>query len=147
MGKKPLSTVASRRQKKGACRGKNQRQQTDGGGRRSRDSSRRLPLFGFTCRSDLDRDHIGFTRAKASRQPLIADKADDSRSLRQQLADQQIELRDGRPLRRDRKGWEIERTIGWRISFGCIAKRRDRQLTMYRAFFHVAGLIVTIRYL
>ena len=48
-----------------------------------------------------------------------------------------LSYKDGRPLRRDRKGWKIERSIGWLTIFGRIATRWDRQLTIYRAFFHV----------
>jgi len=58
-----------------------------------------------------------------------------------------LELQGGRPLRRERKGWKIERSIGWLTIFGRIATRWDRQLTIYRASFHVAGLIVTMRHL
>ena len=93
-------------------------------------------------------------------QRLIADKAYDSQLLRDQLADQHIELiaphrcnrrqpktQDGRPLRRYRKRWKIERTIGWITSFRRITTRWDHSLTMYRAFFHLACLMITLRYL
>lgn len=91
---------------------------------------------------------------------LIADKAYDSQRLRDRLADQRIELiaphrknrkqprtQDGRTLRRYRKRWKIERTIGWLTSFRRIATRWDHSLTMYRAFFHLACLVITMRHL
>ncbi len=48
---------------------------------------------------------------------------------------QKSQTPDGRPLRGWRKGWKIERSIGWLTSLGGIARQWDRQLTMYRAFF------------
>ena len=56
-----------------------------------------IPLGGYLCSaSPAEVTLVEATLApldpKASIQPLIADKADDSQSLREQLADQQIEL-------------------------------------------------------
>lgn len=78
-------------------------------------------------------------------QRLIADKAYDSQPLRQQLAAQQIQLiaphmcnrrqpktQDGRLLRRHRKRWKIERTIGWTTSSRRITIRWDRLLGYFQ---------------
>ena len=76
-----------------------------------------IPLGGYLCSASpaevtLVEATLDSLASKASIQPLIADKAYDSQSLGEQLADQQIELmaphrnnrkktktQDGRPLR------------------------------------------------
>jgi transposase len=54
---------------------------------------------------------------------------------------------DGRPLRRYRKRWKIERTFAWLGNFRRLVVRYDRSLLMYNALFHVACLIITLRHL
>ncbi|MDP9099166.1 MAG: transposase [Verrucomicrobiota bacterium] len=89
---------------------------------------------------------------------LIYDKAADSDPLRNRLKKRGIDLicphranrakpvlQDGRKLRRYRRRWKIERTIAWLGNFRRLLVRHDRNLKMYRAFFHVACLIMTLR--
>ena len=89
---------------------------------------------------------------------LIADRAYDSDLHRIHLARRGIELvcphrknrvrpplQDGRPLRRYRRRWKIERTIAWLGNFRRLVVRWDRDITVYRAFFHVACILITIR--
>jgi transposase len=91
---------------------------------------------------------------------LIADRGYDSDPLRKQLQTCGIELicphrcnrrkpptQDGRPLRRYRKRWKIERTFAWLGNFRRLVVRYDRSLLMYNAFFHVACLIIALRHL
>ena len=91
---------------------------------------------------------------------LIADRAYDSDPLRKQLHTRGIELicphrqnrrkaatQDGRPLRRYRHRWKIERTFAWLGNFRRLVVRYDRSLLMYNAFFHLACLIITLRHL
>ena len=91
---------------------------------------------------------------------LIADRAYDSDPLRKQLQTRGIELicphrqnrrkaatQDGRPLRRYRHRWKIERTFAWLGNFRRLVVRYDRSLLMYNAFFHLACLIITLRHL
>ena len=124
-----------------------------------------VPLGGYLCSaSPAEVTLVDVTLACVDKnaliQRLIADKAYDSQSLRDELADQQIELiaphrknrkqpktQDGRSLRRYRKQWIIERTIGWVTRFRRITTQWERQRTMYRVFFHVACLIITMRHL
>jgi transposase len=91
---------------------------------------------------------------------LIANKAYDSDPLRKRLKVLKIDLicphrrnrtkaklQDGRKLRRYRRWWKIERTFSWFGIFRRLVVRKDRLITVYRAFFHLACLIITLRQL
>lgn len=91
---------------------------------------------------------------------LIYDKACDSDALRQRLAKRGIDLicphrknrvkppmQDGRKLRRYKRRWKVERTFAWLGNFRRLVVRWERNITMYRAFFHVACLLITLRQL
>jgi len=91
---------------------------------------------------------------------LIADRAYDSDKLRERLAARHIQLicphrrgrvrpptQDGRPLRRYRKRWKIERTFAWLGNFRRLLVRHERNIKIYEAFFHVACLLITLRHL
>jgi transposase len=54
---------------------------------------------------------------------------------------------DGRPLRRFKRRWKVERTFAWLGNFHRLVVRYERYLRMYRAFFHVACLLITLRQL
>ena len=92
------------------------------------------------------RHRAGRPRQKPVR--VITDKAYDSDPLRKRLRRRGIELicphksnrvrpatQDGRALRRYRRRWIIERTIGWLGNFRRLVVRYDRSLTIYQAFF------------
>lgn len=100
----------------------------------------------------------GRPRKRAPR--VIADKAYDSDPLRRRLKRLGVELiapyrrykknrpfADGRKLRRYRRRWKIERTIAWLSFFRRLVVRYDRKLTVYRGFFHIACLMITLRHL
>ena len=156
--------------KKGARSRKNQAGQgdeVDGGGRRRGCSSGRPPLFcipgGSPARGEtLARIRVGrHHRAGRPRQKpvrVIADKAYDSDPLRKRLRRRGIELicphkknrvrpatQDGRALRRYRRRWIVERTIGWLGNFRRLVVRYDRSLQIYRAFFHIACIMIVLR--
>jgi len=89
---------------------------------------------------------------------LIADRAYDSDPHRDRLADRGIELvcphrkgrrrpptQDGRALRRYRRRWKIERTIAWFGNFRRLVVRWERNVNVYRAFFHLACILITMR--
>jgi transposase len=94
-------------------------------------------------------------------QRLVCDKGYDSDPLRERLqAERGIELvcpqrknrtrpktQDGRALRRYRRRWKVERTFAWLGNFRRLVVRYERRLDMYKAFFHVACLIITLRQL
>lgn len=97
-------------------------------------------------------------RPRQKPQRLIADKAYDSDPLRKRLKRRGIELiaphkanrvrkptQDGRPLRRYRKRWKIERTNAWLGNFRHLVVRYDRSLRIYEAFFHIACFMIVLR--
>lgn len=92
-----------------------------------------------------------------SRQPvrLIADRGYDSDPLRAQLRERGIELvapnrrnhrktQDGRKLRRYRRRWKIERTMAWLGNFRRLVVRHEHHINLYRAFFHIACLMIAL---
>jgi transposase len=90
---------------------------------------------------------------------LFADRAYDSDRLRRWLRTRRIQLisphrrgrtkpaQDGRPLRRYRHRWKIERTFAWLGHFRRLVVRYDRQPEIYAAFFHIACALITLRHL
>jgi transposase len=87
---------------------------------------------------------------------LIADKAYDALELRENLADQDIELicphqksrarkvQDKRALRRYCRRWIVERTFAWLGNFRRLCIRWEHHLFLYQAFFNVACLLITL---
>jgi transposase len=91
---------------------------------------------------------------------VIADRAYDSDPLRERLLAKDILLiaphrkgrtkpafNDGRWLRRYQKRWKVERTFAWLGNFRRLVVRYENHLPMYQAFFHVACLLITLRFL
>jgi transposase len=89
---------------------------------------------------------------------LIYDRAADSDSLRERLAADHIELicphrrgrvrpatQDGRPLRRYRKRWIIERTISWLQSFRRLVTRYEFYAFLFHSFAKIACLMIVLR--
>ena len=52
---------------------------------------------------------------------------------------------DARALRRYKRRWIVERTNAWLGNFRRLVVRYDRSLTIYRAFFHIACLMIVLR--
>jgi transposase len=91
---------------------------------------------------------------------VIADKGYDSDALRDTFASYGITLlaphrknrmrasrNDGRTMRRYKRRWIVERTFGWFHNFRRLVTRYDRTLRAFRAFVHVACVIVALRHL
>lgn len=89
---------------------------------------------------------------------LIYDRAADSDPLRQRLASRGIELicphrrgrvrsatQDGRPLRRFRRRWIIERTIGWLQTFRRLVTRYEFYSYLFHSFAKLACMMIVIR--
>jgi transposase len=89
---------------------------------------------------------------------LIYDRAADSDPLRARLAARDVELicphrqgrvrpatQDGRPLRRYRKRWIIERTIGWIQSFRRLVTRYEFYSFLFHSFAKLACLMIVLR--
>ena len=98
-------------------------------------------------------------RGRPKKRPvrLIADKAYDSDPLRKRLKTFKIDLivphrknrkkpkvQDGRKLRRYRKRWKVERTFAWLGNYRRLLVRHEREINMYRAFFHLACIIIVL---
>lgn len=102
----------------------------------------------------------GRGRPRQKPQRLIADKAYDSDPLRWRLKHRGIQLivphrsnrkkpptQDGRPLRRYRKRWKVERTFSWFGNYRRLVVRWERSLSIYLAFFHLTCLLITLNQL
>lgn len=89
---------------------------------------------------------------------LIADRGYDSNRLRATLKRRGIQPiipatrnhpnatdQDGRVLRRYRRRWIVERTIGWLGNFRRLTVRWDRLLSTYGGFFHLACALLVLR--
>ena len=92
-------------------------------------------------------------------QRLVGDRAYDSDPLDQKLAQCGIELiaphrknrvkpasQDGRPLRRYKRRWKIERTFAWLNKFKRVITRWDRCIERYTAFVHLALAMILLRH-
>jgi len=101
--------------------------------------------------------HDGRRRARVPRR-LIADRAYDSDAHRERLAYRGIELicphrrgrkrkatQDGRSLRRYARRWKVERVFAWFGNFRRLVVRYERKIAMFRAFIHLACILITIR--
>jgi transposase len=89
---------------------------------------------------------------------LIGDRAYDSDPLDQKLSTQGIELiaphrtnrkrpasQDGRPLRRYRRRWKIERLFAWLNKYKRVITRWDRCHERFTAFVHLALSMILMR--
>jgi transposase len=97
-------------------------------------------------------------RPRQKPEPVIGDGGYDSDRLRERLAGRGIAwiaphrknrtrppTQDGRALRRYKRHWIVERTIGWLGNFRRWVVRYDRSLTLYQAFFHIACFMIVLR--
>lgn len=89
---------------------------------------------------------------------LIGDRAYDSDPLDQRLAERGIEMiaphrsnrkkpktQDGRPLRRYRRRWHVERLFAWLQNFRRLITRHDYKLENYLGFVQLGCIIILIR--
>jgi transposase len=89
---------------------------------------------------------------------LIGDKAYDSDALDAQLrtehgieliapnkSNRLVKTQDGRPLRRYRRRWKVERLFAWLQQFRRILVRHDRILENYLGFLHVGCIVILLR--
>lgn len=51
-------------------------------------------------------------------------------------------IQDGRPLRRYRKRWKIERTIAWLGNYRRLVIRWDRSIQIYTAFVQIVCALI-----
>ena len=89
-------------------------------------------------------------------QRVIGDKAYDSDRLDEELAEEGIEMiaphqsnrrpenqtQDGRPLRRYKRRWTLERTIPWIQHFRRLWIRWENSTSLFQGFFHLESAII-----
>ena len=88
---------------------------------------------------------------------LIGDMAYDSDRLDQAFLEHGVELiaphrpnrrqltQDGRPLRRYRRRWKIERLFAWLQNFRRLVVRYERYLDNFLGFVHLACILILLR--
>lgn len=90
---------------------------------------------------------------------IIGDKAYDSDALADEFAEQDIELiaphrsnrkpenktQDGRPLRRYKRRWTVERTISWIQNFRRLCIRWEKSTALFQGFLHFACTMLLIQ--
>ena len=88
---------------------------------------------------------------------LIGDAAYDSDALDQLLADCGIELiaphrgnrvnltQDGRPLRRYKRRWKVERLFAWLQNSRRLVTRYERRASNFAGFLHLACAMILLR--
>ena len=92
-------------------------------------------------------------------QRLIGDRAYDSDPLDEMLAGQGIEMiaphrknrrkrvtQDGRPLRRYRRRWKVERLMAWLQNFRRLVVRYEHHVENYLGFVHLGCILILLRW-
>ena len=91
---------------------------------------------------------------------LIGDKAYDSDRLDQELmekfgtemiapnrANRDPRTQDGRPLRRYKRRWKVERLFAWLFNFRRLVVRYEYHAANFQGFVHLAAAIILLRHL
>ena len=91
---------------------------------------------------------------------LIGDKAYDSDRLDEQLlqefgtemiapnkANRRVPTQDGRPLRRYRKRWKIERLFAWLFNFRRLVVRYEYHAENFQGLVHLGAAVILLRHL
>ena len=106
----------------------------------------------------LVEDTLARRHTRATPRRIIGDLAYDSDPLDRRLALRRIELiaphksnrirpatQDGRPLRRYRRRWKIERLFAWLHNFRRISTRNEYYLPNYLAFVELGCITILLR--
>lgn len=90
---------------------------------------------------------------------LIGDRAYDDDGLDARLADRGVEMiapnkqnrcvktQDGRPLRRYRRRWHVERLFAWLLRFRRLVTRYESKAQNFLAFAKLACAVILLRWL
>ena len=109
--------------------------------------------------SRLVQQLFAFMLADEDPERLIGDKAYDSDRLGEELAQQGIELiaphrsnrrpenktQDGRPLRRYKRRWKVERTISWFQNFRRLCIRWEKSTPLFCGFLHLGCTLLLLK--
>jgi transposase len=124
--------------------------------------ARGLPVAIDTCsasphESTLVQELFDFMLTSEPPTKLIGDRAYDSDKLDAELAARGTELisphrknrkqrtQDGRPLRRYRRRWTVERTIAWLQNYRRLCIRWEKSTTMFAGFLHLTCSLLIIK--
>jgi transposase len=126
--------------------------------------ARGLPMAIDTCsasphESQLVQRLFDFMLSDEYPQRLIGDKAYDSDQLDEDLAQMDIELiaphrssrkaenktQDGRPLRRYKRRWKVERTISWFQNFRRLCIRWEKSTALFCGFLHLSCTLLLLK--
>jgi transposase len=91
---------------------------------------------------------------------LIGDKAYDSDKLDREMMEEygiemiapnkknrKVPTQDGRPLRRFRRRWKIERLFAWLFNFRRLVVRYEYHAENFQGLVHLAAAVILLRYL
>jgi len=91
---------------------------------------------------------------------LIGDKAYDSDALDEQLAEEygiemispnrsnrKLKTQDGRPLRRYRRRWKVERIFAWMQNYRRLVTRWEYRIENFLGFVQLACLLMLLKHL
>ena len=91
---------------------------------------------------------------------LIGDKAYDSDGLDERLwekrgielispnrRNRKVRTQDGRPLRRYKRRWKMERLFAWLQNFRRLVTRYERHAENFQGFVHLGCMVILLRYL
>jgi transposase len=126
--------------------------------------ARGLPVAVHTCsasphESTLVQGLFEFMLTVDAPERIIGDKAYDSDKLDDELDDECIEMiaphranrkpenatQDGRPLRRYKRRWIVERTISWFQNFRRLCIRHEKSTALFAGFLHMACAIILLK--
>lgn len=104
----------------------------------------------------LIQELFGFMLSSEPPERIIGDKAYDSDKLDEHLAEQGIEMiapnranrsvtQDGRPLRRYKRRWTVERTIAWLQNYRRLCIRWEKSTLAFQGFLHLACSLLLMR--
>jgi len=126
--------------------------------------ARGLPVAVDTCsasphESRLVQQLFEFMLTEENPERIIGDKAYDSDKLAEELAEEGIELiaphrgnrkpenvtQDGRPLRRYKRRWKVERTISWIQHFRRLCIRWEKSTMLFQGFLHLGCTMLLLK--
>jgi len=123
--------------------------------------ARGLPVAAYSTTACSHEAHLvqrlfDFMVCEHMPQRLIGDKAYDSDGLDAQMAAQGVEMiapnrsnrgqtQDGRPLRRYKRRWTVERTIAWLQHYRRLCIRWEKSTAMFQGLLHLSRSILLVK--
>ena len=122
-----------------------------------------LPVAAYSTEASPHESHLvqglfDFMVSEAEPERIIGDKAYDSDRLDAELADRGIEMiaphrdnrqkastQDGRPLRRFKRRWTVERSIGWLQNFRRLCIRWEKSTCLFQALLHLSCSLLLLK--